>query len=40
MASVPILGTPDHIRLQDQELIEQVESCGGNLKEINPFSES
>lgn len=42
MASVPFLGTKDHILIQDMELLDKIESVekDGSLESINPYSKS
>lgn len=40
MASAPILGTKDHILLQDPKLIEDVANYEGKLEELNEITKS
>lgn len=40
MASPPILGTKDHILLDDPELIEEVEKFEGHFEDRNQYSRS
>jgi glutamate--cysteine ligase catalytic subunit len=40
MASPPILGTEDHILLQDPDLIEEIAQFKGHLEDRNPSSQS
>jgi hypothetical protein len=35
MPSPPILGTKDHILIQDPELLERIAESDGNLEKIN-----
>lgn len=40
VATPLILGTKDHIHIEDPELLQRVKNCKGHLEEINQYSKS
>lgn len=40
VASPIILGTKDHIDLQESEITQEIAKCGGDLEQANKYSKS